>query len=47
MSFGGGGSSSGGTQVVQNEPYAPAQPALNQIISDAKANESNLSREML
>jgi hypothetical protein len=37
MSFGGGGSSSGGTQVVQNEPYAPAQPALNQIISDASA----------
>ena len=37
MSFGGGSSSSGGTQVVQNEPYAPAQPALNQIISDASA----------
>jgi hypothetical protein len=37
MSFGGGASSSGGTQVVQNEPYAPAQPALNQIISDASA----------
>ena len=37
MSFGGGGSASGGTQVVQNEPYAPAQPALNQIISDASA----------
>ena len=38
MSFGGVSSSGGGgTQVVQNEPYAPAQPALNQIISDASA----------
>jgi hypothetical protein len=37
MSFGGGGSSSPGagtgTQSVQ--PYAAAQPALNQIISEA------------
>ena len=34
MSFGGGGSSGGGGTTIQsNEPYAPAQPALNQIIS--------------
>ena len=38
MSFGGGGSSGGGGTTIQsNEPYAPAQPALNQIISDASA----------
>ena len=30
MSFG-GGSSGGGTQTTQVTPYAPAQPALNQI----------------
>jgi hypothetical protein len=35
MSFG-GGSSGGGTQA-RVDPYAPAQPALNQIISDASA----------
>ena len=34
MSF--GGSSGGGTQAQVN-PYAPAQPALNQIVSDASA----------
>jgi len=37
MSFG-GGSSGGGQQQVQSQgvtPYAPAQPALNQIISEA------------
>lgn len=33
MSFGGGGG--GGTQTTQVTPYAPAQPALNQIISEA------------
>jgi hypothetical protein len=33
MSFGGG--SSGGGQSTQVNPYAPAQPALNQIISEA------------
>ena len=32
MSFGGG---SGGTQTTQVTPYAPAQPALNQILSEA------------
>jgi len=34
MSFGGGG---GGTSTTTNkvEPYAPAQPALNQIVSEA------------
>ena len=38
MSFGGGSSSGGGGTTIQsNEPYAPAQPALNQIISDASA----------
>ena len=38
MSFlggGSGGSGGGGTQNVVREPYAPAQPALNQIISEA------------
>ena len=35
MSFGGGSSGGGQTQVVSYEPYAPAQPALNQIVSDA------------
>ena len=39
MSFFGGGSSSGSggqtTTIEQAEPYAPAQPALNQIISEA------------
>ena len=35
MSFFGGGSSGGGqTQTTTVEPYAPAQPALNQIISE-------------
>ena len=38
MSFGGGSNSGGGGTTIQsNEPYAPAQPALNQIISDASA----------
>ena len=37
MSFGGGSSGGGQTQVVNAEPYAPAQPALNQIVSDASA----------
>ena len=36
MSFLGGGSSGGGqTQFTTQQPYAPAQPALNQIISEA------------
>tara|TARA_R100001129_G_scaffold173933_1_gene145887 strand:+ start:2082 stop:2795 length:714 start_codon:yes stop_codon:yes gene_type:complete len=36
MSFLGGGSSGGGqTQTTTHQPYAPAQPALNQIISEA------------
>ena len=36
MSFGGGGSGSGQTTTIQQaDPYAPAQPALNQIISEA------------
>jgi len=37
MSFGGGGGGgkSSGTQTTTVEPYAPAQPALNQIISEA------------
>lgn len=36
MSFLGGGSSGGGqTQTTTQQPYAPAQPALNQIISEA------------
>ena len=33
MSFGGG--SSGGSTTTQVTPYAPAQPALNQILSEA------------
>ena len=33
MSFGGGGG--GGTQTTQVTPYAPAQPALNQILSES------------
>ena len=32
MSFGGGGS---GTNITQAQPYAPAEPALNQILSEA------------
>ena len=35
MSFGGGGSSGNQTQTQTAQPYAPAQPALNQIISEA------------
>ena len=36
MSFLGGGSSGGGqAQVTTQQPYGPAQPALNQIISEA------------
>ena len=37
MSFFGGGSKGGGPSetVVNTEPYAPAQPALNQIVSEA------------
>ena len=34
MSFG-GGNSGGGSQVQRVDPYAPAEPALNQIISEA------------
>jgi len=34
MSFGGGGSS-GGSTTSEVTPYAPAQPALNQILSEA------------
>ena len=38
MSFLGGGSSGGNqTQTTTTQPYAPAQPALNQIISEAGA----------
>ncbi len=35
MSFGGGGSGGQTTTIQQAQPYAPAQPALNQIISEA------------
>ena len=36
MSFGGGGSGSGtSTQTTVAQPYAPAEPALNQILSEA------------
>jgi hypothetical protein len=35
MSFGGGGSGGQTSTIQQAEPYAPAQPALNQIISEA------------
>ena len=36
MSFGGGGGGQqGGTTTTQIDPYAPAQPALNQILSEA------------
>jgi len=35
MSFLGGGSSGGQVQTQINQPYEPAQPALNQIISEA------------
>jgi hypothetical protein len=37
MSFGGGGggSGSGGTTTTTTQPYAPAQPALDQILSEA------------
>ena len=36
MSFTGGGSGGGGqTQVVNRDPWSPAQPALRQIISEA------------
>ena len=35
MSFGGGGSGGQTTTLQQTEPYAPAQPGLNQILSEA------------
>ena len=35
MSFLGGGSSGGQVQTTSNQPYEPAQPALNQIIGEA------------
>ena len=35
MSFGGGSSGGGGTQLIKQDPYDPAKPALNQIISEA------------
>ena len=35
MSFGGGSSGGGNVQQQRVDPYAPAQPALNQIISEA------------
>ena len=37
MSFGGGGGGQNTNTIQQSEPYAPAQPALNQIISEAGA----------
>ena len=37
MSFGGGGGGTNTNTIQQSEPYAPAQPALNQIISEAGA----------
>ena len=33
MSFGGGGG--GGTTIAKTQPYAPAEPALAQILSEA------------
>jgi len=35
MSFGGGGGGSSTTATTTAQPYAPAEPALNQIISEA------------
>ena len=35
MSFGGGGSGGTSTSVSTAQPYAPAEPALNQILSEA------------
>ena len=35
MSFGGGSSGGGGSQIIKQDPYDPAKPALNQIISEA------------
>ena len=35
MSFGGGSKGSNTTTIQSNEPYAPAQPALDNIISEA------------
>ena len=35
MSFGGGGGGSSGSTTTSVSPYAPAEPALNQIISEA------------
>lgn len=35
MSFGGGGSGGTSTSVNTAQPYAPAEPALNQILSEA------------
>ena len=35
MSFGGGSSGGGGSQLIKQDPYDPAKPALNQIISEA------------
>jgi len=35
MSFGGGSSGGGGTQTTQVTPYAPAEPALAQILSES------------
>ena len=35
MSFGGGGSGGQTTTIQKADPYAPAQPGLNQILSEA------------
>ena len=35
MSFGGGSSGGGGSQIIKQDPYDPAKPALNQILSEA------------
>ena len=35
MSFGGGGSGGTTTATTQAQPYAPAEPALSQILSEA------------
>ena len=46
MSFIGGGSSGGSggqtTTIQQAEPYGPAQPGLNQILSEAEIGRAHV-----
>ena len=47
MSFGGGSSGGGQTTTQSVQPYSAAQPALNQIISEAKTKAKEETDKIL